>query len=102
MATKIQPNLTTNKKSAKKVNEKYSPEIIAALYEQLHQWEGAITEVAKRTNYHRETVRLTLKGQRRKSLPVVMETAVEVLNEFNQRHKKSMSNLASALAEASK
>jgi hypothetical protein len=78
-------------------NETYKPEVIKAVYEKLHEWNGAIDEVAKATNYHRETVRLTLLGRRKKSLPAVMEASVVILKRYNEQSKATMKALRMAL-----
>ena len=88
MATKIQ-----------QVNEIYKHEFVAAVYAQISMIEGAINDIAERTGYHRETVRLTFKGKRQKSLPIVMEKAAECLEEYNAKHKANMEKIRNALAE---
>lgn len=75
-------------------NEKYKREVVEKIYSLLHDRVGAINEVAKRTGYHRETVRLTFAGKLKKPLPIVMEKATEVLAEYNEQHRKTMAALS--------
>jgi murein L,D-transpeptidase YafK len=77
-------------------NEQYNDEAVKLVYDQLHKWDGAINEVAKRCDLHRESVRLTLLGKAKRSLPLVMEKAAEVLKEYNLRHRKTMEAIKEA------
>lgn len=70
--------------------EKYKPEVIKKMYELLHEELGLINKVAIESGYHRETVRLTLIGKRKKSLDKVMQAGAKVLAAHNSRYKETM------------
>jgi hypothetical protein len=77
-------------------NEQYNKDTVKLMYDELHRWDGAISEVAKRCDMHRESVRKTLRGDYKRSLPLIMEKSAEVLREYNQRHKKTMAAIKEA------
>jgi hypothetical protein len=58
-----------------------------------------VDEVAARSNYHRETVRLTFLGKRKKSLSIVLEKAAEVIKERQTLERNRMDNVRRILSQ---
>lgn len=89
MPTKVQQEKETSKDDLRK-----------SLYLLVKGYEGAINEIANITGFHRETIRLTFLGRRKRSLNVVLEAASKVVRERRAAEQKAMQNVAAILAKA--